>query len=450
MGKQVSLWMMVAAACITGAACTVHQTSTPGLSGPSELSLALSMSATPDSVPLDGSQSAVLVEARDASGKPRMGLPLRLDIAVGATFQDCGTLSTRNVVTDANGHALAVYTAPGLPLPYPNCVNFVPGNSVTIVATPTGTDSITTNLRTTTIRLVPPSDVVILPPAPVPTAAFVVAAASPNAAVPAVFNASTSCGGPVVNNVCTGSAAITSYTWNFGDGTANLVSSSAIVTHTFFGQGVFPVTLTVTNDRGVSTSLTQSITVQAPAVPTVARFTLSPTAAVINQPVVLDASSTTTGIGVTILDYAWNFGDGETIVHTTNKTISHAWPTAGTFTISLRVTDNVGTASAASVATTTITIGVGGAGPTAVFTISQSPATVNQSITVDGGLSSPSVGSPNIVRYEWNFGDNTGIVGFASSTADHTYTAKGTYIITLTVTDTFGRQASTSRTIVVQ
>src|SRR5262249_38167076 len=146
----------------------------------------------------------------------------------------------------------------------------------------------------------------------------------------------------------------------------------------------------------------------------------------------------------------WNFGDGEAIVHTTNKTISHAWPIVGTFTISLRVTDNVGTATAAMVTTTTIAIAAGGAGPTALFTISPSPATAGQSITVASGRSPPGVGSPSIVRYEWNFGDNTGVFRFASATADHTYSAPGTYIITLTVTDTLGRQGSTSRTIVVQ
>src|SRR5262245_6530278 len=96
--------LVVSLGALALAACTVHKQEEPQLVGPSGLALTLRVTATPDSVLLDGgSQSAIVVDAIDANGKARSGLPLRLDIAVGATAQDCGTLSARNVVTGSDG-----------------------------------------------------------------------------------------------------------------------------------------------------------------------------------------------------------------------------------------------------------------------------------------------------------------------------------------------------------
>jgi PKD repeat protein len=451
MAKPTILGAMLAAAAMAGAACTTHQQSTPPLSGPSELALALSVTATPDLLALDGSQSAIVVQAKGPNGEARVGLPLRLDIAVGNTVQDCGQLSSRNVITGQDGRAVSVFTAPSLPLPFPNCLNFAPGGSVTIIATPTGNDSLNAVPRIASIQMVPPGNVTIVPPAPTPVAAFTFTPLAPTAGAPVIFSASTSCGGPLVGGACTSISQIVSYAWSFGDGSSATVSTPT-TTHTFVSQQVFAVTLTVTNDRGVSTSVTQSVALGAPAVPTTANFVFSPNPAAINQPVVFDASTTVVAPGITITDYAWVFGDGTGILHTTNKTLSHVYATAGVFAVTLTVTDNIGSHSASTVKTTTVTVNGGAAPPavpTAVFTVSQSPAQTAVALTVDGTQSTPSAGSA-IVRYEWDFGDGTGIVGGASATATHTYGAAGSYIILLTVTDATGKQASTSRVIVVQ
>ena len=455
MRKGTGIGAILAASWLAGVACTVHQDKTPALVGPSELALALSVTATPDSVALDGSQSAVVVEARDANGGPRVGLPLRLDILVGGTFEDCGQLSSRNVVTGQDGRATSVFTAPSMPLPFPNCLNFVPGNSVTIMASPTGADASTSTPRTATIRMVPPGSVTILPPAPTPVAAFTFTPVAPAAGSPVIFSAATSCGGPLVSNACTSVSQLVSYAWSFGDGSATTVTTPS-VPHTFLGQQTFVVTLTVTNDRGVSASTTQSVPVAAPNVPTTAAFTISPSPANINVPVVFDASTTVTGLGVSITDYAWVFGDGTGIFHTTNKTVSHVYATAGVFSISLTVTDNIGSHSAAVIKTTTLTISAVLGLPTAVFTIDQSPAQVGVAITVEGNSpvspSLPSAGATKIVRYEWDFGDGGAIVSVVAPTTSttHIYGAPGTYIITLTVTDDAGKQASANRIILVQ
>ena len=49
------------------AGCTVHQTTVPGLSGPSDLALSIRVTASPDSISQDGgSQSSIAVNAFDA------------------------------------------------------------------------------------------------------------------------------------------------------------------------------------------------------------------------------------------------------------------------------------------------------------------------------------------------------------------------------------------------
>src|SRR3954468_22364495 len=86
------------------AGCTVHKTEAPPLSGPSELALALSMTATPDSITQDGgSQSAVKITARGPDGRALATLPLRVDMTVNNVPQDFGTLSARTIVTGSDG-----------------------------------------------------------------------------------------------------------------------------------------------------------------------------------------------------------------------------------------------------------------------------------------------------------------------------------------------------------
>ena len=337
---------LILATLVLSAACTTSQTNVPGVSGPSELALSLRMVAVPDSITQDGaSQASIEVTAFDANGKTCAGLPVRMDMAVSGVIQDFGTLSARTIVTGTDGKARTVYTAAP-----PASLAGGSGTTVLILGTPSSSVNCgsnqavgnfeAANRQQVAIRLIPPG--VILPPAGTPTAAFTM---SPDKAVmnsAVVFDASTSQPG-------TGATQISSYSWNFGDGTTT--ASGKTVTHAFTSQQTFIVTLTVTNDRGVSASTSVPTPVTAPAFP-VADFVFGPIPIHAGASVNFSSTSTTPS-GFPITGYAWDFGDGSPGCST--PTCTHAYslmtPTPPattvdtTYNVTLTVTDGSGLSS---------------------------------------------------------------------------------------------------------
>jgi PKD repeat protein len=132
----------------------------------------------------------------------------------------------------------------------------------------------------------------------------------------------------------------------------------------------------------------------------------------------------------TITSYAWNFGDGGT---DTGASPAHRYPAAGTYTVTLTVTDNDGgTGQATQPVTVTHVNGT----PTASFTVSCGGLTCS----VDASGSSDPDGP--IASYAWTFGDGGTATGV---TASHTYAATGTFTVGLTVNDGDGGTDSTTR-----
>jgi PKD repeat protein len=76
----------------------------------------------------------------------------------------------------------------------------------------------------------------------------------------------------------------------------------------------------------------------------VANFTFWPDVGVVNKTVIFDASASYSPLGFDIVNYTWNFGDGN-ITTVNTPTINHTYSSTGTYTVSLRVTDSEGTVS---------------------------------------------------------------------------------------------------------
>jgi PKD repeat protein len=424
-------------ACLVLTACTVHQAEAPPAGGPSDLALSLRLEATPDTIGFDGgSQSAVRVTAFGPDGKPISGLTLRVDMAVDGVVQDFGSLSARSVVTDNNGVARVTFTSPVAP-PNGNAgtCSGLPGTCVQIVATPTSTTGFgTVSPSAVNIRLVPLG--VILPPPTTPRPCITVSPGAPAANTPALFTGGTDVGTTGVN-CTTATSDIVSFEWNFGDGGT---ASGRQVTHSFATAGAFVVTMTETNDRGIAASTTQSVTIGASAAPN-ARFTTSPTQPAIRDTVFFNASSSAPGAGHTITSYSWDFGDGSS---GSGITPTHQYQTAGTFVVTLVVTDEVG-----QTGTTTQAVSVGSGNPTARLTVNKTGGLAVQA----DACSSTAAGAAQITTYSFSFSD-----GFTATTAaptcsvTHAFTdGAGNKTVNVTVTDNASpaRQGTASATVTV-
>lgn len=126
---------------------------------------------------------------------------------------------------------------------------------------------------------------------------------------------------------------LTSYSWNFGDGTT---ATGAVVSHTYPTSGSFTATLTVQSNTGLTGTAT---TIVSAFQPTMAAFTMTPSQGLLPLNVAFDAGGSLSNWDRPISSYAWTFGDGTT---GTGRTISHVYTTPGVRQVALTVTDSAG------------------------------------------------------------------------------------------------------------
>jgi len=219
---------------------------------------------------------------------------------------------------------------------------------------------------------------------------------------------------------------VASYAWAFGDGGTG---SGATTSHTYVAAGTYTVSLTVTDDGGASSSISHDVTVVAPNAPPTASFTASASGLGVS----VDASASTDADG-TIAGYAWAFGDGST---GSGVTASHTYASAGTYPVTLTVTDDD---SATTSTIRSVTVAAANQPPTAAFVSS----VTGLQVQVDGASSADPDGT--VASYAWTFGD--GATG-SGATSSRTYASAGAYTVTLTVTDNLGATASVSQDVTV-
>ena len=223
------------------AACMDSQEAPP-LAGPSTTAQSVTLSASPDRLPHNGSaQSVVTISMHDEASQPLSGQR----VVVGASP---GAPSQIDVVTGADGRAAFIVTAPALS---------TPAAKITVSATPFGTNADNALTRILTIALTgtlnataPTASFTFLPEAPVEGASDTI-----------VFDASaTTDEGQACGSRC-------SYAWNFGNLGAG-DTGGMVVTRSAVTKGTYAVTLTVTDDAGTVASTTSVVTVAPGAAPT--------------------------------------------------------------------------------------------------------------------------------------------------------------------------------------
>ncbi|NAZ16803.1 PKD domain-containing protein [Glutamicibacter soli] len=210
---------------------------------------------------------------------------------------------------------------------------------------------------------------------------------------------------------------IASYAWQFGDGESG---TGEVAEHNYAAAGTYTATLTVSDADGATA--TDEVTVEVTEPPNAA-----PEAAITttcDQLACSFDSVTSSDSDGEIVSWAWTSSDGGS---SSDAIFEHEFAAAGTYQVTLTVTDDDGETDSVEVdvevSTTPNEL------PTAAFSVD----CVYLSCTFDGTTSSDPDGT--LTGYSWEVDGSAVATGMA---ATYVFGAEGTYQVTLTVTDDSG------------
>jgi PKD repeat protein len=230
-------------------------------------------------------------------------------------------------------------------------------------------------------------------------------------------------------SVTTSNGNITSYKWDFGDGTTfngqNPPPHKYPAPASPNGSSHYKVKLTVANDCGEA-YWTQDVTISGclPDTKFSYKYLNDSTVEFTNQ---TKTSSTT--------NYLWNFGDGTTGTNS-QVTFTHVYKDDKPFIVSLKATNSCGENNY-----------------TETVAVCRKPeASQTISTTECGAVNINAGASRNAIKYQWDFGNGAVLPATpsTSSTISYTYPNSGTYTIKLKVFNAAGcDSASTSNNVTV-
>jgi gliding motility-associated-like protein len=227
-----------------------------------------------------------------------------------------------------------------------------------------------------------------------------------------------------------GSAAITDYIWNFGDGG---FASAANPGHAFPATGApFEVVLVTEDANGCSDDHTVYIT---PDPPLAASVTFDSTLACGAGPSNVGMVAAASG-GTPPYTYAWDFGDG---TNGSGPITNHVYNGCGTYDVRLTVTDDAG-----CVRVRNFPAAVELFCPTVDFTLSADTVCAGETLLVSDASTA------GAVSQQWQFdpGDPGAVSG--GSNTGYVYSAPGSYTVTHCVVYANGCTECTTRDVVVR
>lgn len=226
---------------------------------------------------------------------------------------------------------------------------------------------------------------------------------------------------------------IINYLWNFDDATTQSTQNAIKL---FATAGPQNVRYRIYADNGCIGDTSRTITINPN--PT-AVLGVTPTTCAGDSVLISDTSTIASG---TIAAWRYNFGDGNTLVRSTNSGFYHTYNAPGTYTISLVTVSGNGCLSDTAFKTVTVF-----AKPVSLF-----GATANSCIgdsVLISDTSSISIG--NIISWNYDFADGNTLVRTGNTPFYHRYANAGSYTISLVtvsdmgcVSDTFRRTAVVS------
>ncbi len=231
-------------------------------------------------------------------------------------------------------------------------------------------------------------------------------------------NLTAGCAPVIVQFQNTSTGNPTAYLWEFGNGNTSTLANPVA---TYINPGNYTVKLTVSNASG-SNSLTRSLYINSYGTPNVG-FRSNIRSGCF--PLTIQFTDTSTAAAGTVnTTWNWDLGGGQT---STQQNPSITYNTAGTYSISLKVTNDKGCSRTITrTAYITVNPGVDASFTSSIPNVCAAPAAITFTNTTTG---------PPTLSYFWTFGD-----GFSSTAANptHTYNTNGTYTATLVATSSAG------------
>ena len=213
------------------------------------------------------------------------------------------------------------------------------------------------------------------------------------------------------------SSISTTYYWNFGNNT-NASGLNLIFTNTTYTtNGTYTVTLFISSAvPSCSNQISYTINITGAITPTCSLISNFASSQGANGLVNFNNTSTGTVVGTT---YFWNFGDA---TNSTSFSPAHTYTINGTYTVSLAANNNF-TASCASTKTAVVIVN----------SICNLAANFTYTMGANGlvNFTSTSIGTNSFTNYRWTFGNGIVLSGNNMTSTAQTYTANGTYVVTL-------------------
>lgn len=229
----------------------------------------------------------------------------------------------------------------------------------------------------------------------------------------ALFGGESGCQGSAIafsDSSSTSSGTISSYSWNFGDGSP--LDTNPNPSHLFANAGVYTVTFQVDNSLGCSDTIAKSVTIYYNPV---TGFTFNNIC--LGDTMYFTNTSSVNG-STSIANYVWSFGDASPTSSLTNP--PHYYTAPNNYTVTLVATTIDGCSGVAIVPVNAFDT------PTSAFTSSSNCLSTPAQFT---NTSAPP-GDGNLANWSWDFGDGTPVNTTVWSPS-HQYTASGNYIVTL-------------------
>ena len=218
-----------------------------------------------------------------------------------------------------------------------------------------------------------------------------------------------------INFTAGGTGNISSYTWDFGDGSGTVTTATKTIAHNFAAFGTYTVTLLSTDVSGCSASGQTVISVKAPPI----TGTVTPTSGCIPANVSFNAT-VTVPTGSTVSNYTWNFGDGSPVTVTAVKNTNHIYAATGSYSPTVMITTSEGctnTYSFGGIAFGTPPINLNAYAVKPVICGSETAQLVAK--------------ATNANTYRWNFGDGTAAT-VSDTITQHKYKTLGIKNVTVT------------------